>query len=60
MSAENWHGERDRLVKLLHAIETGQVTHVDESDLRQLQQANPRNIALLRERLAILNARLGQ
>jgi len=35
------------------------VTHIDEEDLRQLQQTNPENIALLEERLAQLNARLG-
>ena len=59
MSAENWHEERDRLVQLLEAIETGQVTHIDEEGLRQLQATNPTNIAELRERLAKLNARLG-
>jgi len=56
---ESWHEERDRLVQLLHAIETGKVTHIDEEDLRQLQATNPENIALLRERLAKLNIRLG-
>ncbi len=59
MSAENWHEERDRLVKLLEGIETGKITHIDENDLRQLQATNEENIALLRERLAKLNARLG-
>ena len=59
MSAENWHEERDRLVQLLQAIETGKVTHIDEEGLRQLQAANPENIAELKERLAKLNARLG-
>lgn len=59
MSAENWHEERDRLVELLQAIESGKVTHIDEDNLRQLQPTNPENIALLRERLAKLNARLG-
>ena len=59
MSAENWHEERDRLVELLRAIESGKVTHVDEKDLRQLQPTNTENIALLKERLAKLNARLG-
>ncbi|MFL6732477.1 MAG: hypothetical protein ACJ8EH_09480 [Sphingomicrobium sp.] len=58
MSAENWHEERDRLVELLQAIESGKVTHIDEKDLRQLQPTNPENIALLKERLAKLNARL--
>ena len=59
MTAENWHEERNRLVRLLKAIESGEVTHVDEEDLRQLQATNPENISLLKERLAKLNARLG-
>jgi len=59
MDAENWHEERDRLVELLEAIESGEVTHIDEEDLRQLQPTNSENIALLKERLAKLNARLG-
>ena len=59
VSAENWHQERDRLVKLLQAIESGRVTHVDEDDLRQLQPTNPENIAVLKNRLQKLNARLG-
>ncbi|HET6941962.1 MAG TPA: hypothetical protein VFH89_07370 [Sphingomicrobium sp.] len=59
MSAENWHEERDRLVQLLKGIESGKITHIDENDLRQLQATNEENIALLKERLAKLNARLG-
>jgi hypothetical protein len=59
VSAENWHEERDRLVRLLKAIETGKVSHVDEDDLRELQAVNPENIAALKKRLADLNARLG-
>jgi predicted nucleotidyltransferase len=59
LSAENWHEERDRLVQLLQAIEAGKVTHIDEEYLRQLQPTNPENIAVLKERLATLNARLG-
>ena len=59
MSAENWHEERDRLVQLLKAIESGKVSHIDEDGLRQLQATNPENIAELRDRLAKLNARLG-
>jgi len=58
MSAENWHEERDRLVRLLKAIESGKITHVDEEDLRELQATSPENIAALKERLARLNARL--
>jgi hypothetical protein len=59
VTTENWHEERDRLVRLLQAIEAGSITHVDEEDLRQLQATNPENVALLRKRLAQLNARLG-
>ena len=59
MSAENWHEERDRLVQLLEGIESGKITHIDENDLQQLQATNPENVALLKERLAKLNARLG-
>ena len=59
VNAENWHEERDRLTMLLKAIESGKITHIDENDLRQLQAANPENVALLKERLAKLNARLG-
>lgn len=59
MSAENWHEERDRLVRLLKGIEAGTITHIDEKDLRELQATNAENIELLRKRLAELNARLG-
>ena len=60
LSAENWHEERDRLVRLLKAIETGQVTHIDEEDMRQLQATTPENIEVLKQRLAELNKRLGK
>ena len=60
VSAENWHEERDRLSLLLQGIESGAVTHIHEEDLRQLQATNPENIAVLKERLAQLNARLGK
>ena len=60
VSAENWHEDRDRLVQLLKAIETGDITHIDEDGLRQLQATNPENVAVLKERLATLNARLGK
>jgi predicted nucleotidyltransferase len=59
VNAESWHEERDRLVRLLKAIKSGRITHIDEEDLRQLQATNPENIAALEERLAKLNARLG-
>ena len=60
VSAENWHEERDRLVRLLKAIETGKVTHIDQKDLRQLQATTPENVEALKRRLAQLNARLGK
>lgn len=60
MRAETWHEERTRLVDLLRAIETGEITHVDEDDQRQLKATSPENIRLLKQRLATLNARLGQ
>lgn len=59
MSAETWHEERERLVRLLKAIESGDVTHIDQEGLRQLQATNPENVVILKERLAKLNSRLG-
>jgi hypothetical protein len=59
MSAENWHEERDRLVKLLAAVESGKITHIDAENQRELQLANPVNIKALASRLAQLDARLG-
>ena len=59
MTSENWHEERDRLVELLAGIESGRITHIDDNNLRQLQATSPQNIAVIRERLAELNARLG-
>lgn len=59
VSTENWAEERERLVRLLAAIESGRITYVDQEDFRQLQAASPRNIAALKERLAELNTRLG-
>jgi hypothetical protein len=59
VSTESWREERDRLVQLLKAIESGKITHIDEDDLRQLQAISPENIAVLKERLAQLNNRLG-
>jgi hypothetical protein len=60
VSAENWHEERARLRQLLQSIESGTVTHVDEKDLCQLQATNLKNVALLKQHLAQLNARLGE
>jgi hypothetical protein len=59
VSAENWHEERDRLIRLLEAIETGKITHIDEDDERQLRATTPENIEAIRKRLAELDARLG-
>lgn len=58
MSSENWHQERDRLLELLQAIERGDVTQSDGDNLRGLQRTSPERLALLKERLAKLNARL--
>lgn len=57
--SENWREERDRLVQLLRAIESGKITHIDEADQRQLQATSPENIELLKQRLKELNDRLG-
>lgn len=59
MSGENWHEERNRLVQLLRGIASGKITHIDQADLRELQATSPTNIALLKKRLARLNALLG-
>jgi hypothetical protein len=59
VSGETWHDERDRLVQLIDAIERGEVSYVDEQDERELQATSPKNIAVLKGRLALLNARLG-
>lgn len=59
MATESWREERDRLVRLLQAIEKGYVSHVDEDGNRQLQAAGPEKVSLLRQRLAELNQRLG-
>lgn len=60
MRAETWHQERNRLVQLLRAIETGEITHIDEEGLRELQATNAQNVSVLKRRLALLNARLGE
>ena len=39
MVTESWREERDRLIRLLKAIENGDVSHVDEEGNRQLQAA---------------------
>ena len=59
VSGENWHEERERILKLLKAIESGSVTHIDEEGLRQLQALGSENTKLLTSRLAELNKRLG-
>jgi predicted nucleotidyltransferase len=58
MTTENWNEERDRLVELLEAIDSGKVTHVDQEHLSELQSANRENVQMLRKRLAELNGRL--
>jgi len=57
--SETWHEERERLIRLLRAIESGEITHVDQNNQRQLQATSAKNIEELRKRLAELNARLG-
>lgn len=57
--SENWHEERDRLVELLEGIESGEVTHIDKLNDRELEATSPKNVAELKERVAKLNARLG-
>ena len=46
-------------MRLLNGITSGVVTHVDQQGDRQLQPTNAVNISKLRQRLAILEARLG-
>jgi hypothetical protein len=60
LSAENWHEERDRIVRLLEAVESGKITHIDQDELRELQAITPINVEMLKDRLAALNARLGE
>jgi hypothetical protein len=59
MGGESWHEERERIIQLLEGIQSGAITHVDQANDRELAAVNPRNLALLEERLANLNARLG-
>ena len=59
MSGENWHEERDRLAQILEGIEAGKISHI-EDHVRRLEATNPENIAALKDRLAKLNARLGE
>jgi hypothetical protein len=56
--SENWREERDRIVRLLAAVRSGNVTHVDQRDMRELQATNPVNVAALEARLKQLNERL--
>ena len=60
MSTENWAEERERLVKLLQAVDTGDITHVDQDGTDQLRPTDEKNVAALRARLAELNDRLGK
>jgi len=56
---ESWREERDRILKLLDAIKNGDVSHIDEEGLRELQEISPENVADLHARLSLLNKRLG-
>jgi hypothetical protein len=60
VSTENWTEERERLLRLLEAIEAGNITHVDHEGLDQLRPTHEKNIAALQARLAELNTRLGE
>jgi hypothetical protein len=60
VSTENWTEERERLVRLLEAIDAGNITHVDEEGLDQLRPTNEKNLQELRARLTELNTRLGE
>ena len=60
MSAENWHEERDRLVKLVEGIESGEITHVDEGNAGQvLIETAAQRLNRLKRRVAELDTRLG-
>jgi hypothetical protein len=59
VSGESWHEERDRLVQLLHGIESGNILQVAPGDLRPPQATSRENIAVLKARVVQLNARLG-
>lgn len=57
--SENWREERDRLIELLRSISDGTTTHFDHPGRRELLANSAENVAMLEERLAILNVRLG-
>jgi hypothetical protein len=59
LRGESWHEERDRLVQLLRGVDSGEITHVDNGGMRELQATTLENVAVLRKRLALLNARIG-
>jgi hypothetical protein len=60
VSAENWHEERDRLVKLVAAIESGQITRLDEGDPGKiLIETATQRLDRLKRRVAELDSRLG-
>jgi hypothetical protein len=59
VSTESWSEERERLLRLLKGIDSGEITYIDQDNGRQLQATNKENIAALRARLGKLNARLG-
>jgi hypothetical protein len=46
-------------MKLLEGIRTGDVSHIDQEGLRQLQAVSANNVADLHARLCELNKRLG-
>ena len=60
MSSENWHEERDRLVRLVKGIEAGKITRFDEGDAGQvLIETATQRLDRLKRRVAELDSRLG-
>jgi hypothetical protein len=60
VSSENWHEERDRLVRLVKGIESGTITRFDEGDPRQVRiETAAQRLDRLKCRVAELDSRLG-
>ena len=51
MNAENWREDETGWFKLLEAIKSGRITHIDESELRPLKATTRENVALLKDDL---------
>jgi hypothetical protein len=60
MKTENWHEERDRLLALLHRIETGDIVHLASDDAAELRgEPTAETIESVRARIAELESRIG-